>query len=86
MFFGREQTVAIGEDSQTQITNSQKRQTRVLKDIFHLIEKAKVVVYSCSAKIETFSEKNGTGHENKLGHLINQIGPQSENKLGHIRD
>jgi hypothetical protein len=42
--------------------------------------------YSCSAKIETFSEKNGTGHENKLGHLINQIGPQSENKLGHIRD
>jgi hypothetical protein len=44
------------------------------------------ISYSCSAKIETFSEKNGTGHENKLGHLINQIGPQSENKLGHIRD
>ena len=38
--------------------------------------------YSCSAKVGTFFEKNGTGHENKLGHLTNQIGSQSENKLG----
>jgi hypothetical protein len=56
------------------------------KSLISKTQKAFFFFYRCSAKIETFSEKNGTGHENKLGHLTNQIGPQSENKLGHIRD